>query len=74
MIEGGFLPPPLQETHSNNMDSLVAVLEPLDELRESSVDFYATVRSLYCQNREFDLRKGRPADTSEADDAFEAFE
>ncbi len=24
MIEGGFLPPPLQETHSNNMDSLVA--------------------------------------------------
>ena len=24
MIEGGYLPPPLQETHSNSMDSLVA--------------------------------------------------
>ena len=51
-----------------------ALLDPLDELRAGSVDFYAALRSLYFQNREIELRKGRPADTSDADEAFEAFE
>ena len=50
------------------------LIEPLDDLKASSVDFYSALRSAYFQNRAVELRKGRPADTSEHDDLFESME
>ncbi len=50
------------------------LIEPLDDLKASSVDFYSALRSAYFQNRAVELRKGRPADTSELDDLFESME
>ena len=37
-------------------------LETIDELRQSSLDFYATVRSAYRQRRAHEIRNGREAD------------
>lgn len=36
------------------------LLEPLDELKASSVDYYSAVRSAFTQNRRVELNKGRP--------------
>lgn len=35
-------------------------IEPLDEIRRTSLDFYATLRSLYRQRRENQIRSGTP--------------
>lgn len=51
-----------------------ALAGTLDDLRDSSVDSYAAVRSLYFQDRAVELRRGKPADTSELDALFESFE
>ena len=50
------------------------LIEPLDDLRASSVDYYAALRSAYYQDRAVELRKGAPADTSELDTMFESME
>jgi len=50
------------------------LIEPLDELRAGSVDYYAALRAAYFQDRAVVLGKGRVAEKSAADDAFGAFE
>ena len=44
-------------------------LETLDELEKSSVDFYATLRSAYRQNRAFEISNGCIS-TEEDEDAL----
>ena len=46
----------------------------LDDLRASSVDYYAALRSAYYQDRAVELRKGLAADPSELDTMFESVE
>ena len=50
------------------------LLAALDALRDSSVDYYAAVRSLYYQNRAVELGRGAAPDNSALDAEFEAFE
>lgn len=50
------------------------LLEPLDELRKDSVDWYATFRATYYQNRAVELRKGVVQPSSAENDLFDAFE
>ena len=47
-----------------------AVLDPLDELRKRSVDYYAAVRSAWQQNRARVLRKGEPPPVENLDALF----
>ena len=51
-----------------------AFLEPLDDLRANSIDFYSALRGAYFQNRDTELRRGAEADSAMFDDAFAAFE
>ena len=41
------------------IDARAGLLEPMDELRRTSLDFYAAVRSLYRQNRESEILNGK---------------
>jgi phospholipid-binding lipoprotein MlaA len=50
------------------------LLAPLDALRESTVDYYAALRSLYYQDRAVALGRGSAADSSALDAEFDAFE
>lgn len=50
------------------------LIELLDELRASSVDFYAALRAAYFQDRAVTLAKGNAPQRSAADDAFGSFE
>jgi phospholipid-binding lipoprotein MlaA len=50
------------------------LIEPLDELRAGSVDYYAALRAAYFQDRAVVLSKGEATTQSAADDAFDAFE
>ena len=50
------------------------LLAALDTLRESSVDYYAALRSLYYQDRAVTLGRGAPPDSSAPDAEFDAFE
>jgi phospholipid-binding lipoprotein MlaA len=50
------------------------LLEPLDDLRAGSIDYYAALRSAYFQNRAVELRKGQLPDASEVDDMFDSFQ
>lgn len=50
------------------------LLEPIDELRESSLDFYAALRSAWRQDRAVQLRKGQPADSRKVDEIFDTME
>lgn len=43
------------------------LLDPLDELKASSVDYYSAVKSAYKQNRRVQLNKGRPLPGGSAD-------
>jgi phospholipid-binding lipoprotein MlaA len=43
----------------DRVDERAGLLEPMDELRRTSLDFYAAVRSLYRQNRESEISNGR---------------
>lgn len=47
-----------------------AALDPVDELRKGSVDFYAAVRSAWQQNRATELRKGKPPPAENLDALF----
>jgi phospholipid-binding lipoprotein MlaA len=51
-----------------------ALLVPLDDLKSTSVDYYAALRAAYYQNRAVDLRKGRAADSPDVDAMFDAAE
>jgi len=46
------------------------VLDPLKELREGSLDYYAAVRAAWFQKREEELRKGAPSKTEDVDKLF----
>ncbi|MCH7931228.1 MAG: VacJ family lipoprotein [Proteobacteria bacterium] len=50
------------------------VLVELDEVRATSIDYYAAVRSLYLQDRAAELRRGQPAGITGVDLLFEEFE
>ncbi len=50
----------LARTVMEGLDFRARNIETLDDLEESSVDFYATVRSLYKQTRDADIRNGAP--------------
>ena len=44
-----------------SLDSRSRVVETLDEIERTSIDFYATVRSLYRQQRADQIRNGEPS-------------
>jgi len=50
------------------------ILKQLDELRKTSIDYYAAIRSLYYQDRAKFLRRGKPPETRELDRLFESAE
>ncbi len=52
-------------------ESLIA---PLDDLRASSIDYYAALRSAYFQDRAVELNKGVPPASHDVDRMFEEFE
>lgn len=43
------------------VDTRARFIETLDEIEETSIDFYATMRSLYRQRRDDEIRDGGPA-------------
>jgi phospholipid-binding lipoprotein MlaA len=43
------------------IDSYARVMDRLEGLRETSVDYYATIRSLYLQDREQEIRNDEEA-------------
>ena len=49
------------------------MLDPLDEVKRSSLDYYAAVRSLYVQGRNAEIREGATTD-GESFPEFEDFE
>lgn len=51
----------LGRTALDDVDARSRNLETLDDIQKSSLDFYATVRSLYHQNRESQISGGTPA-------------
>ena len=44
------------------IDAREGVLDTLDEIERTSLDYYATLRSLYRQHRNDEIRNGVPAD------------
>jgi phospholipid-binding lipoprotein MlaA len=50
------------------------LIVPLDDLRASSIDYYAALRSAYFQDRAVELNKGAPSASPEVDRMFEEFE
>lgn len=51
-----------------------ALLDPLDELKASAIDYYGALRSAYYQTRAVELRKGRAALETGAPDADALFD
>ena len=49
-------------------------IEPLDDLRANSIDFYSALRGAFFQDRTADLQRGAAAESAMFDDAFAAFE
>lgn len=49
------------------------LLQPIDELKASSVDYYSSLKSAYVQNRRVELNKGRvPEGGGNYDELFDA--
>jgi len=48
----------LARTAVRGIDARSRTIETLDEIERTSIDFYATIRSLYIQRRENDIRNG----------------
>ncbi len=53
----------VSRTGARALDTRSRHLESLDEIEESSIDFYATIRSLYRQRRNDEIRDGAPPPT-----------
>ncbi len=51
---------PMARSVVSGVDSRSRNLETIDQLQKSSVDFYATVRSVYRQRRDNEIRNGEP--------------
>lgn len=60
----------LARTLVGAIDARSQLLDPLDEVRRSSLDYYAAVRSLYIQGRDGEIREGATTD----DESFPDFE
>ncbi len=56
------------------IDSRERNIETLDELKASSIDFYATMRSAYRQNRRKEVRNGAPLEDEDEFDVFDSFD
>lgn len=66
---------PIAITAADVIDARHRYLDELEELKKGAIDFYATARSAYRQNRAADIRNGeRPDDTQEEDDIFDDFD
>ena len=50
-------------TALRGVDTRERHIESLEEIEETSIDFYATIRSLYRQRRNDEIRDGEPAET-----------
>lgn len=62
-------------TGADVLDARTRNLDTVEELKKGAIDFYATARSAYRQNRAADIRNGeRPDDTQEEEDIFDDFE
>lgn len=62
----------ITRTAVDAVDTYDRHLDDLEDLRESSLDFYAALRSAYRQNRASEIRNGRPVPVDELeDDIFE---
>lgn len=46
-------------TGVGGVDTYSEVMEPIEKVRETSIDFYATMRSLYRQRRDAEIRNGK---------------
>ena len=46
----------------SGIDSFSRVMDDLDKLKETSIDYYAAVRSISRQKRETEIRNGKPAE------------
>ena len=46
----------------DGVDIYAGIMDELDEIRKTSIDYYAAVRSMYRQRRQAEIRDGRPGD------------
>jgi len=51
---------PLARSVLTALDQRSRAIDALDEVERTSIDFYATIRSLYRQRRDDEIRQGRP--------------
>jgi len=58
-LPGSFAYLEIVGTVIDKVDERAGLIEPMDELRRTSLDFYAAVRSLYRQNRESEISNGK---------------
>ena len=58
--------------HQRTANRREQVLDPIKELREGSLDYYAAVRAAWFQKREEELRKGARSKTEDVDKLFSA--
>ncbi len=56
------------------LDARARNLDLVEQIKSESIDYYATLRSAYRQNREAEIRNGRPPEPQEEEDIFEDFE
>jgi phospholipid-binding lipoprotein MlaA len=57
---------PYVRTVLTALDARSRAIDTLDEVERTSIDYYATIRSLYRQRREDEIRNGRPTATQNA--------
>lgn len=62
---------PLVIAAVDGIDTRSRAIEPLDEIERTSIDFYATIRSLYRQNRNNMILNGASSSTQLPDMSFE---
>ncbi len=65
---------PITRTVVTGIDSRSRVIETLDEIERTSIDFYAAIRSLYRQQRADLIRNGAPGEDSPLPDISIDFE
>ena len=83
IVDGGFdpmfymfdtLPVNLAVDGAGGIVKREGFIEPLDDLRANSIDYYSALRGAYVQNRDSELRRGEQASSTMFDDAFASFE
>ena len=83
IVDGGFdpmlymfntLPVNLAVDGAGGIVKREGFIEPLDDLRANSIDYYSALRGAYVQNRDSELRRGEQAESTMFDDAFASFE